>query len=707
MENNIKYSKFVENFQRKGHKKMKKKVKILISTGLALAVVSSILFANIIANKGFVFMSEETRKVLSDAVNAENTVYNPGTYILKEGDHGNSYTYYSDNIFRADAAYNTRFYDRMTTVEESSSGITVGNVGLNYNNWTRYCAFYVKNGETAVTSKMSTGVNESNNRLVFMAPYSGYYEISPRALSSESSASVALELGNYVSEFEDNTANFKIVNPQTNETYTDITLYATNADGESKFTGEIANTQNIYLSRGEKLYIMTSTSAEWFDYGYTQTVFVKFDLGVVFKEAADMQYKYNFSINPSESFDFCDTAGDAMNSSENPFTVETKYYSDSSYKKANNARAKDANTLIVGSNNKVNWDKYAAAEFNTQTGEFSAKLLNKNSGVKLIYKTPAFGTYKLVPKVLSSGNFLELDLGNSADKFSDNDKVDVTIEADGTTQTITLTKTSTTAELSLPELNLNKGDTITITIETNAQWFDEPEYQTVTVRMNFDIEAVVAAEDTVKSDVYDPYEQIIEATENIQYSPIGNYSSENLIDYSGYEFSTINRYYTSGTGQYAYRLEPYIYTYGKTWDYTKATRGSFEYYEHSDRMSAIMGMSEDSNCVQTLRFTAPSAGYYVIDPIALGWGESAWIKSMAKNQCLSFVEMKIVKNENELLYESGELDIYDSIVWTESDVIFLEKGETIDFNFSATHTTWNTNPKISFKFNISKLDLSL
>lgn len=635
----------------------------------------------------------------------EIVIYDPAEYITAEEYwiRVSSLTRYESNIYRADSAYTTRYYDRMTEVEKTNAGVTVGNVTLNYNNWNRYCAFMVKTNRTSVVSKMSTGVNQSNNRLVFMAPYAGYYEISPRKLHNQD-GSVYLDLGSHVSDFGNNTANFKIFNAQTNEVYTDITLYAANEDGESNFTGEIENTQNIYLKKGEKIYITTSTTVDWFDYDHKQTVFVEFDFGIVLKEIADIQTTYTLSVSPMDLFN-SEATGDTVTETESFFTVKTKYYGDTEYEDANTTRRFDENKCVLGNNDRVNWDKYASMTIDRESGMISANLVNKGSGAQIVFTAPQKGIYQFVPKTLPSGNFIELDLGNSADKFSDTDNVEIKISGDENT-TITLTKANPTASLSEMALDMESGETFTVTIETNSEWFDEPEYQTVTVNMSFAFVTDITNNEITKTATYNPNSQIAAANADIEAGDI-DYINPTTLNYDGYEFSTISRYYSINNTQVGYRYGPNIHLFGVTWDTGRELRGSIEYNELSDRITGVMGMSEENKCIQTVRFTAPSDGYYSINPVALGMGESGWLKCTNANSSNTLVQMKIHKNLGELIYESGPIGRYEAIVSNNSIVIYLDAGETLDFNLSALSTEWNTNPRLSVKFDISKLDLSL
>lgn len=689
----------------------KKKTGIWTLSVLILSVLTYV-FAFIAKSGGFGYFASEEKisfasgntQLYEAARNAEGSLYAPASYILAEGANNPigevCETLYSSNIFRGDAAYNTATYDRMVNVVNNGTSVTIGNVTKNFNNWTRYCAFTAKAGESVVTSKMSTGVNNSANRLVFMAPYSGYYEIVPSAVSSDSTASVCLDLGAYIEEFSVHTANFKITNAQTNDNYTDITLYAINENGESNMTGNIIPTDNIYLSAGEKIYITTSTDVDWFDYKHVQTVFVKFNLSVRFKTASPSQKTYTLNFDPVNMLSLANLSGDGMSSTA-PLTVQTKNYADSDYLAASTVRQIDENIYVVGNNSSANWDKYSALWVNTETGISSAKLVGVNSGVKLILTSPIDAKYKLDLNTADEPS-LELCLGSFADRFKDEDKVTVTIAGD-TTHTIELTKAFPTADISSLEFDLSAGDSLTFTVTTTALWFDEPENQTVTVNMNFDMVSIFGEQDINVSTVYDPYQSIIGKISEAANSTGDRYAEERLIDYSGSAFQTINKYYANAAGQYASIEDGKMYTYGKTWA-DRAFRGSFVFEDGKEYITAIMGM-EGEDCIQTLRFTAPEAGCYAIEPKYLGNGESAWLKCSSMNFSKTEVNFKIIKGEKEEIYNSGALKCYDSVVLSEIPVVYLEAGETLDFKFSALSTEWNTNPRISVSFDIAKLGI--
>ena len=307
-------------------------------------------------------------------------------------------------IFRTDAAYYSDKFLPMCKVVSDENTVTVGDMA-NHNNWQRYCSFVVDKSDSFVVSKMATGTRGSANRVVFMAPETGYYEIKPRGLENSDGASVKLSLGNYMEEFGTNTATFKAVNPQTNETYSEITLFAADENGNSALTGEIANTENIYLRKGEKLCFVTSTTAEWFDYDYKQTVSVIFDFDILYREKASIQRTYLVQHKPGISLGYTSA-----------FTAKTKQPG-GSWQTADLTRHLGEGHTLIGNNNSVNWDKYAAFEADNQGNRVISKLVGNGSENELVFTVPEDGVYSF------GGKNVSLELGNYSDEFPTNKTV--------------------------------------------------------------------------------------------------------------------------------------------------------------------------------------------------------------------------------------------------------------------------------------------
>lgn len=604
---------------------------------------------------------------------------------------------FSAGIFRPDSSYLRGKYSPMNKTLKTDADISIGNIGdSTYDYWYRYCAFNIQKNRTAIRSKMVTGRYDTANRIVFTAPYSAYYNIVPRGLNNMEESSIELKLGSYASEFGTNTASFQVVNPQTEEYYTSVTLYADDGNGNANLTGNIEETKGIYLEKGQKLYFVTSTTADWFVCNYTQTVFLDFDFEIFMSEKDDIQEYYKVKLEPMGLSKLSDSV-----------LFQTRYPF-GEFQTANETREMNG-YVVIGNNQNVNWDKYAA--FEIAKGEMIARLANKNCGAKMIFTAPEKSKYK----ILGESSF-SLCLGNYFDKFSPSDSVILKISktVSGETSVIAecvLTKENSTANLPETFIELNQGDMLTFDFATTAEWFEEAEYQTISAKLCINIEADIPKL-SYATTVYNPVSEILSAAENIPSVSSATLGEAHKTDFSDCLFKTFNQYYSfSNEEQYASFINGVLYTYGYTYQdgtdgrSNQLLRGSFKIDENLDnKVTAIIGKAGD-DCVQTLTFTANEAGWYAINPVAFSESESGWIKNVNTNLNLAKAKLEIYDSEG-LIYASRPLSLEETEVLTHSKVLYLEAGESIRFKFEGLDTTWNTDLRLALSFNVSKVNFN-
>ncbi len=624
-------------------------------------------------------------------------VYEPSAYLKGSVVPNSDIPDYSAGVFRPDAAYYREQFLTMSRTMETDTAVTIGNIGeYAYNYWYRYCAFTIQKDDTAITSKMATGNDGSANRIVFIAPYSAYYDIVPRGLKNEGETSIELDLGDYAEEFETNTANFKVLNPQTEQTYTDVTLYADDGNGNANLTGNIEEIEDIYLEKGQMLCFETSTTVPWFEYNFNQTVWVEFDFEIFMTQKAEMQEYYRAEMEPLGLMEL-----------PNVLSFETKYPL-GEYQEANCISNRDG-FILFGNKQNYNWDKYAAIE--VSKGAVTARLANENCGAKMMFKAPVKTTYDI------QDSYFSIRLGNYEDRFPATDNITLTISKTSGSNTSPVAEYSVTKEsryvyIENVQVELNKNDVLTFEFTTTADWFEEAEYQTVSAELSLEIGADFKKDVFVNKTCYSPVTELMNAAEGIPTVSEASTAEEHETDFSDCVFTPFNQYYSYAKDtQYGSFIGGALYTYGYTYyngedgRQNQLLRGSFKIGgENENAVTAIIG-KEGEDCIQTLTFTAPESDWYAFNPLSFSEIEPGFIKNVNGSVRIAKAKVRIYKN-NERFYFSDELSLNESEVLTHSKLFYLQKGDTIRFEFEGADTTWNTDLRLAVNFNICRVEFN-